>query len=98
MEVHFTAADEAKLRTFAQNNGCKAEELVTELVRRFLAHDEQEIRELGAAIDEADGDIDAGHYTDYNENTLSELFRDVRTPGSEQLRREKLLERLALEP
>jgi hypothetical protein len=91
MEVHFTAEDEAKLRIMAENNGRKAEELVTELVRRFLAHEEHETRELRAAMNEADEDIDAGHYTEYDENTLRELFQEIRTRGSERLRREKLL-------
>lgn len=61
------------------------------MVRRFLAHEEHEIRELRAAIDEADADIDAARYTEYDENTLSDLFREVRTIGGERLRREKLL-------
>jgi hypothetical protein len=91
MEVHFTAEQEAKLRMLAENNGRKAEQLVTELVESFLADEESEIRELRAAIDEADRDLEAGHYSDYNESTLTGLFDGIRRRGAEAPGRDKPL-------
>ena len=91
MEVHLTAEEEAKLQILAENNGRKAEELVTELVQHFLADEEGEIRELRAAISDADAEIDAGNYTDYNESTLGALFEGIKHKGAKALGREKLL-------
>src|SRR5438552_18617056 len=41
--------------------------------------------ELRAAIDQGAADIEAGHYTDYTEDTLHQLFSDVRRRGREAL-------------
>jgi hypothetical protein len=46
---------------------------------------EQEGRLLQAAVDQGDADIEAGRYKDYAEDTLHQLFADVRRRGIETL-------------
>jgi hypothetical protein len=81
MEVHFTHEQETKLLEAAQSRGRGAEQLVAEVIERFLLEEEHGIKELCAAIDEADADIGAGHYSDYGDDALHALFEDVKQRG-----------------
>jgi len=51
----------------------------------FSPEQDRALEELRSAIDQGDADIEAGHYTDYTEDTLRQLFADVRCRGREAL-------------
>lgn len=76
--MHFTHEQEAKLLEAAQSRGRGAEQLVAEVVERFLLEEDHNRQELRAAIDEADTDIGAGRYRDYSEDTLHALFESIK--------------------
>jgi predicted transcriptional regulator len=83
MKVYFSPEQEARLHEAAERSGRNAEEIVNFAVARFLAEEERTLEELRSAIDQGDADIEAGHYTDYTEDTLHQLFADVRRRGRE---------------
>jgi len=47
--------------------------------------EKEDLQELRAAIAEADAEIEAGQYTDYTEETLHDLFVDIKRRGREEL-------------
>ena len=85
VEVHLTPEQQSRLQQTAERVGRDAQELVAVAVDRFLAEEERVAEELRAAIDAGDEDIESGHYTDYTEQTIGELFNDVRRRGRARL-------------
>lgn len=85
MEVRLTPEQEAKLRMTAAQSGREAQEIITLALDRFLEDDNRALEQLRAAIDEGDADINAGHYSDYTEETLPDLFEGIRRRGAAAL-------------
>jgi putative addiction module CopG family antidote len=78
MEVQPTPDQEAFIRHAIESGRLHREE---DAVREALSLWEERERarvELGAALDEAEADLEAGHYTDYTNETLPQLAGELK--------------------
>ncbi len=78
MEVHLTPDQEAFVRQAIASGRLQCEE---EAVQEAIALWEERERNRGAiltALDEAEGDLNAGRFNDYTEASLSGLAEDLK--------------------
>jgi len=84
MEVHPTPDQEAFIRQAIESGRLKREE---DAVREALSLWEERERsqtELLAALDEAEADLQTGRFTDYTDETLLQLARELKREGCPQ--------------
>jgi len=84
MEVHPTPDREAFIRQAIESGRLKREE---DAVREALSLWEERERsqtELLAALDEAEADLQTGRFTDYTDETLLQLARELKREGCPQ--------------
>ena len=87
MEVHFTPDQEALIRRgIATGRYRTAEDAVQDAMARWEEGERTRIEVL-ASLDEAEGDLETGRYTDYTDETLprlaDELKREARAQGEQ---------------
>jgi putative addiction module CopG family antidote len=78
IEVQPTPAQQAFIKYAIESGRLHREE---DAVREALSLWEERERareELGAALDEAEADLEAGHYTDYTNETLPQLAGELK--------------------
>ncbi len=78
MEVHFTPEQEAFIHQgIASGRYRNAEDALREAMARW-EEDERRRMELLSAFDEAEADLKTGQYTDYTNETLSQLSEELK--------------------
>jgi len=84
MEVHPTPEQEAFIRQAIESGRLQREE---DAIREALSLWEERERsqtELLAALDEAEADLQTGRFTDYTDETLLQLARELKREGCPQ--------------
>ncbi len=78
MEVPLTPEQEAFIRqAVASGRYRTAEDAIGDALRKWES-EERNRAELLAALDEGEGDLESGHYTDFTETTLPQLADEMK--------------------
>jgi len=62
-----------------------ADDLMQEAVHRLIEEDESDLDTIRTRLSEADAEIDRGEGSDFDENTTSNLARDIHARGMRRL-------------
>lgn len=81
MEVSLTAEQQDFVHQAVKSGRYGSpEDAVRDALNRWEA-EERMRAEIGAALDEAEADLEAGRYRDYSDSTLPELARELKSEG-----------------
>lgn len=84
MELHFTSDQEALIReAIASGRYRSAEEAVQDAMARWEER-ERALAETLAALDEAETNLETGHFSEYSDETLDVLAAELKREGRAQ--------------
>lgn len=78
MEVHLTVGQEAFVRQAVASGRFQREEDAFQEAFALWEQRERNRMEIQAALDEAEGDLEAGRFTDYAEASLSQMSEELK--------------------
>jgi Arc/MetJ-type ribon-helix-helix transcriptional regulator len=89
MEIHLTPDQEAFIREAIANGRVQRPEEAVEQAMLLWEERERTRLEILAALDDAEADIEAGRYTGFSEETISDLIGELKQEAR-QMRHSKV--------